>query len=156
MNNTTVPEEATGMRNLDPDKTSPMIGAVAQMLAAQPITATEADDLIAVVRRSAGHATWCRGDVYDEREGYVCSSSTLDYEGQSEGGSVSVEGSAARCKIAVEVGRTEAHPESSTMLFISPEEGRSLSRMLRGAPSALADVLDDLLEQVEAGREAVR
>lgn len=60
------------MRNLDPDKPSPIVGAIATMLSNQRLTERDAEDLAVAVRRASHvHESWC-DDHGSDHEGEHC------------------------------------------------------------------------------------
>lgn len=79
MNNPIVPEEATGLRNLDPEKTPPVVAAIATMISNQSLTTLHADQIIAAARRASHiHEPWC-DDHESDVEGEHCARHATSY-----------------------------------------------------------------------------
>jgi hypothetical protein len=79
MNNSIVPEEATGLCNLDPSKVSPVAGAIATMLANHPLTKLEAEHIAETIRRASHiHEPWC-DDHESDVEGEHCARHATSY-----------------------------------------------------------------------------
>jgi hypothetical protein len=155
MNTTSVAQEGSGMQNVDPARPSPIVEAFTTMLANQAPSNADLQAMQEALDQHPVHASWCDHDVQDETHGRVCSTGDYYFVGLTESGSLGAEGPPWQPTVTIDLNyRSEA--DRVALLALSPDEARTLLRILRGASGPTADTLKKLLDDLDADPGAIR